>query len=110
MNPLYLGLGVVAVLLILVVLYLATQKPVRVAVKQAVASPLSGGPVLAPSHEQLLARLVTPAFEDAVDKKRAKRLYDSMLEAYVEQRHPGEMAVPEPPAAVPKPAASKPAA
>lgn len=109
MNPLYIGLGVVAALLVLVVLYLATQKPVRAAVKQAVASPPAGGPVLAPSHEQLLARLVTPAFEDAVDKKRAKRLYDSMLEAYVEQRHPGEVAVPEPPAAVPKPAA-KPAA
>lgn len=107
MNPLYIGLGVVAALLVLVVIYLATKQPVRAAVKQAVA-PL-GGTVLAPSHEQLLARLVTPAFEDAVDKMRAKRLYDSMLEAYVEQRHPGEVAVPEPPAAVPKPAA-KPAA
>lgn len=100
MNPLYLGLGVVAVLLVLVVIYLATQKPVRTAVKHAVTP---AGPVLAPSHEQLLARLVTPAFEDAVDKKRAKRLYDSMLEAYVEQRHPDEA---ETPAVAPKPAAA----
>ena len=104
MNPLYLGLGVVAVLLVLVVIYLATQKPVRTAVKHAVTP--TGGPVLAPSHEQLLARLVTPAFEDAVDKKRAKRLYDSMLEAYVEQRHPDEA---ETPTVAPKPAAAKPA-
>lgn len=105
MNPLYIGLGVVAALLVLVVIYLATKQPVRAAVKQAVAAPL-GGPVLAPSHEQLLARLVTPAFEDAVDKKRAKRLYDSMLEAYVEQRHPGEVEAEPPAATVPKPPAA----
>lgn len=103
MNPLYIGLGAVAVVLILLTLYLAFQKPVRAAVKQAVTPT---GPVLAPSHEQLLARLVTPAFEDAVDKKRSKRLYDAMLGSYIEQRHPGEAE----PAEAPAPAAAKPAA
>lgn len=94
MNPLYIGLGVGAVVLLGVVIFLASQKPVRVAVKQSVAP--SSGVVPAASYEQLLTRLVTPAFEDAVDKAKAKRLHDAMLESYVKQRHPEELeAVPK---------------
>lgn len=95
-------LGGIAAVMALLLIYVATSRrtaPVRAAVAQAVAAP--AGPVLAPSHEQLLARLVTPAFEDAVDKKRAARLYDAMLASYVEQRYPGEVGTPAPKPASP---------
>lgn len=98
MNPLYVGLGVVAAFLAVAVLILVLSPRARAVTVRTVAPAAAQASVVPDaSYEQRIARLVTPAFEDAVDKQRAKRLHDAMLASYIQQRHPEEAAA-RPPA------------